>query len=213
MLPILYSYRRCPYAMRARMALRYAGIAVEIREISLKDKPAHMLQVSPKGTVPVLVLQDGTVVEQSLDIMQWALQQHDADGWLKAEPAQTQLLIAGNDGTFKQSLDRYKYAIRFPEHPAEYYRQQGEQFLAALEQRLQQQAFLMRDTVSLADIAIFPFIRQFAAVDQTWFDCSGYSRLHRWLEQLTESSLFEGVMAKYPVYVDSMPYQYDQKVL
>lgn len=209
MLPILYTYRRCPYAMRARMALRYAGIAVEIREISLKDKPAHMLQVSPKGTVPVLVLPDGTVIDQSLDIMQWALQQHDADGWLQADLAQTKLLIAENDGTFKQSLDRYKYAIRFPEHPAEYYRQQGEQFLAALEQRLQQRAFLIRDTVSLADIAIFPFIRQFAAVDQQWFDCSDYIRLRNWLEQLVESSLFESVMAKYPVYLDSTPIMVD----
>ena len=212
MLPILYSYRRCPYAMRARMALSYAGIAVDAREISLKDKPAHMLQVSPKGTVPVLVLPDGTVIEQSLDIMQWALQQHDPDGWLKADPLQTKQLIAENDGTFKQSLDRYKYAIRFPEHPAEYYRQQGEQFLAALEQRMQQQAFLMRDTVSLADIAIFPFVRQFAAVDQPWFDSANYIRLRSWLEQMVESELFERVMAKYPVYLDSASVTLDQKV-
>lgn len=128
MLPILYSYRRCPYAMRARMALSYAGIPVEIREISLKQKPAHMLQVSPKGTVPVLVLPDGQVIEQSLEIMHWALQQHDADGWLSADPPHAALLIAENDGAFKQHLDRYKYAIRFPEYPAEHYRAQGELF-------------------------------------------------------------------------------------
>jgi len=136
MLPILYSYRRCPYAMRARMALSYAGVPVEIREISLKDKPAHMLQVSPKGTVPVLVLSGGQVIDQSLEIMQWALQQHDADDWLSADPHRTALLIAENDGSFKQNLDRYKYAIRFPEHSAEDYRQQGELFLAKLEQHL-----------------------------------------------------------------------------
>lgn len=202
MLPILYSYRRCPYAMRARMALSYAEIAVEIREISLREKPAHMLQVSPKGTVPVLVLPDGTVIDQSLDIMHWALEQHDADGWLRADLEQTKLLIAENDGAFKQSLDRYKYADRYPEHAAEYYREQGEQFLTVLEQHLQKHDFLMRDTVSMADIAIFPFIRQFAAVDQPWFEASHYVKLRQWLTTLVESSLFECVMAKYPVYQD-----------
>ena len=198
-LPILYSYRRCPYAMRARMALSYAGIAVEIREVSLKEKPAHLLQVSPKGTVPVLVLQSGQVIEQSLDIMYWALQQHDADGWLREDPQQQ--LIAENDGSFKQSLDRYKYAIRFPEHSAEYYRQQGELFLEKLEQRLQQNAFLLGNTISVTDIAIFPFIRQFAAVDSAWFEAATYTRLKSWLQHLVESALFESVMAKYPSYI------------
>jgi len=198
-LPILYSYRRCPYAMRARMALSYAGIAVEIREVSFKDKPAHMLQVSPKGTVPVLVLQSGQVIEQSLDIMYWALQQHDADGWLREDPQQ-QLLIAENDGSFKQSLDRYKYAIRFPEYSAEHYRQQGELFLQKLERRLQQSAFLLGNTISLSDIAIFPFIRQFAAVDSVWFETAAYTRLKSWLQHLVNSTLFESVMTKYPSY-------------
>ncbi len=202
MLPILYSYRRCPYAMRARMALSYAGIPVEIREISLKQKPAHMLQVSPKGTVPVLVLPDGQVIEQSLEIMHWALQQHDADGWLSADPQYAALLIAENDGAFKQHLDRYKYAIRFPEHSAEHYRAQGELFLAKLEQRLQQSAFLVGDAISLADIAIFPFIRQFAAVDHDWFESTGYIKLQSWLQHLVESALFKRVMVKYPDYTD-----------
>ncbi len=202
MLPILYSYRRCPYAMRARMALSYAGIAVEIREISLREKPAHMLQVSPKGTVPVLVLPDGTVIDQSLDIMYWALQQHDADGWLRADLEQTKLLIAENDGAFKQNLDRYKYADRYPERAAECYREQGELFLELLEKHLHRHAFLMRDTISLADIAIFPFIRQFAAVDQPWFEASHYVKLRQWLATLVESRLFERVMVKYTVYQD-----------
>ncbi len=202
MLPILYSYRRCPYAMRARMALSYAGIPVEIREISLKQKPAHMLQVSPKGTVPVLVLPDGQVIEQSLEIMHWALQQHDADGWLSADPRHVALLIAENDGAFKQHLDRYKYAIRFPEYSAEHYRAQGALFLAKLEQRLQQSAFLLGDAISLADIAIFPFIRQFAAVDHDWFESTGYIKLQSWLQHLVESALFERVMVKYPDYTD-----------
>jgi glutathione S-transferase len=202
MLPILYSYRRCPYAMRARMALSYAGIAVEVREISLKDKPAHMLQVSPKATVPVLVLPDGQVIDQSLQIMQWALQQHDADGWLSADPQHTALLIAENDGSFKQNLDRYKYAIRFPEHSAADYRQQGELFLAKLELHLQQTSFLLRNKISLADIAIFPFIRQFAAVDSDWFASADYIKLKSWLQHLVESELFQGVMLKYPTYTD-----------
>lgn len=202
MLPILYSYRRCPYAMRARMALSYAGIPVEIREISLKQKPAHMLQVSPKGTVPVLVLPDGQVIEQSLEIMHWALQQHDADGWLRADPQHAALLIAENDGSFKQHLDRYKYAIRFPEYSAEHYRAQGELFLAKLEQRLQQSTFLAGDAISPADIAIFPFIRQFAAVDHDWFESTGYIKLQSWLQHLVESALFKRVMVKYPDYTD-----------
>ena len=199
-LPILYSYRRCPYAMRARMALKYAGIAIEIREISLRDKPAHLLQVSPKATVPVLVLPDGTVLEQSLDIMYWALQQRDMGGWLLADSEQTRQLIAENDTSFKQALDRYKYAIRFPEQSMEDYRSQGEAFLAKLEQRLTQTSFLVSEQISLADIAIFPFIRQFSAVDAHWFASTPYVRLKAWLSLLVESELFNSIMGKYLVY-------------
>jgi glutathione S-transferase len=188
--------------MRARMALSYAGISVEIREISLKDKPAHMLQLSAKGTVPVLVLANGQVIDQSLEIMQWALQQRDVDGWLSADPQHAALLIAENDGSFKQNLDRYKYAIRFPEHAAEDYRQQGALFLAKLELQLQQTSFLLSNKISLADIAIFPFIRQFAAVDSDWFESSDYIKLKTWLQHMVESELFQGVMVKYPTYTD-----------
>ena len=196
MSPILYSYRRCPYAMRARMALSYAGVMVDIREISLKDKPAHMLQVSPKGTVPVLVFPEGQVIDESLEIMSWALRQKDVDGWLKADDLQMQQLIAENDGQFKQNLDRYKYAIRFPEHAAEYYRTQGEEFLAKLELRLHQTSFLIGDAISLADIAIFPFVRQFAAVDNAWFESTDYLKLKIWLKYMVESALFKRVMKK-----------------
>jgi glutathione S-transferase len=202
-LPILYSYRRCPYAMRARMALMYAGIAIEIREISLRDKPAHLLAVSSKATVPVLVLLGGAVLEQSLDIMHWALQQRDIDGWLLADSEQTQQLITENDTSFKQALDRYKYAIRFPEQSMEDYRSQGEAFLAKLEQLLVQTNFLMGEQVSLADIAIFPFIRQFSAVDADWFASTPYVRLKAWLSLLVESELFNSIMGKYPVYSDA----------
>lgn len=198
---ILYSYRRCPYAMRARMALKYAGIALEIREIELKNKPAHMLKVSPKATVPVLVLSDGTVLEQSLEIMLWALQQQDKDDWLIADSELTQQLIAENDSIFKQALDKYKYAIRFPEDSAEVYRTQGEVFLQRLEILLIQSQYLLSSQISLADIAIFPFIRQFSGVDTIWFEAAPYPKLKIWLKTLIESELFTNIMQKQPAYI------------
>ena len=205
-LPVLYSYRRCPYAMRARMALRYSGIAVEIREISFKSKPRHMLNVSPKGTVPVLVLPGGKVIDESLDIMRWALAQHDTEDWLLAGNAklsqEADALITGNDGEFKTALDRYKYAIRFPERAASAYRAEGEVFLRELERRLQHNAYLLGQHCSLADVAIFPFVRQFAAVDAVWFEGSPYSALQRWLAMFVSSELFLGVMHKYPLWVE-----------
>lgn len=200
MKPILYSYRRCPYAMRARMALWVANIALEVREVSLRDKPAHLLQISPKGTVPVLQLTDGSVLEQSLDIMQWALAQHDPQAWLNADRDAVDRLIAINDGDFKKALDRYKYPERYPEHPQWVYRQQGEQFLQGLEAALQQQPFLLGATASMADVAIFPFVRQFAAVDAEWFAGSAYPRLRIWLEGWLENALFAAVMQKFPTY-------------
>jgi len=198
-LPILYSYRRCPYAMRARMALHYAGVQVEIREIVLRDKPKHMLAVSPKATVPVLVMQDGSVIDESLDIMTWSLSQHDPDGWLTSDPRYTEL-IAENDGSFKRALDQYKYANRFPDQPAEHYRQQGELFLIKLEALLQQQRYLLGDKLTQADVAIFPFIRQYVMVDSAWFSTSPYPYLRTWLEAMIASTLFENIMKKYPTW-------------
>lgn len=200
--PVLYSYRRCPYAMRARMALKYAGIAVEIREISLKDKPKSMLEVSPKATVPVLILQDGTVLEESRDIMRWALQHSDKAGWLGVDSEHLQMLIAENDGSFKQALDKYKYAIRFPEQPAETYRAQGEVFLQKLEALLSQTKYLLAEHVSMADIAIFPFVRQFSGVDAAWFETAPYPKLKAWLNSLIESELFVSIMEKQPTYLE-----------
>jgi glutathione S-transferase len=195
-LALLYSYRRCPYAMRARMALSYAGIAYQLHDISLKDKPAGLLAVSPKGTVPVLVLPDGRVLEQSLDIMHWALQQHDPSCWLDIDRDNSQALISENDGAFKQALDKYKYASRFPEQSAASYRSQAEVFLCKLEQALQERPFLSGAHLSLTDVAIFPFIRQFAAVDANWFAQAAYPKLQAWLQARLESSLFLGVMSK-----------------
>ncbi len=201
-LPILYSYRRCPYAMRARMALKYAGISVDIREISLREKPLSMLKVSPKGTVPVLVLNDGLVLEQSLDIMLWALQQHDSEGWLSESLSESRAFIAENDGDFKYALDRYKYPERFPEHSMEFHRAQGEIFLKKLEVRLNETTYLFKSSITLADIAIFPFVRQFAAVDNAWFESAPYPKLQAWLKGLIGSTLFESIMQKQPTFVD-----------
>ena len=199
MKPILYSFRRCPYAMRARFALIYAGIQLEHREILLKNKPQAMLDVSPKGTVPVLVLEDVQVIDESLDIMLWALEQHDPDDWL-SHKEQALALIDINDNTFKQWLDKYKYADRFPEYSQNDYRSQAELFLQKLEQQLCQFTFLCGEQPILADFAIFPFIRQFAFVDKAWFDKAPYPKLQTWLNTHLESSLFEKVMYKHPVW-------------
>lgn len=201
-LPILYSYRRCPYAMRARMALKVASVEVEIREISLREKPKHMLAISPKGTVPVLVPAENQIIDESLDIMIWSLNQHDPKGWLSVDMASAQALIEENDTSFKKALDRYKYADRFPERTQEDYRQDGEIFLAKLEMMLANQDYLLKQTPTIVDIAIFPFIRQFRGVDLQWFESSTYINLNRWINKLIESELFLSIMQKHPTYLD-----------
>lgn len=198
-LPILYSYRRCPYAMRARMALRLADVAVEIREISLRDKPAHMLQVSSKGTVPVLVLQDGKVIDESLGIMHWALNGHGLEANIHADAG---TLILENDTNFKQALDAYKYPERHSGKTQMQYRADGEIFLQKLENLLQEHLYLFSATPSLADIAIFPFVRQFAAVDLAWFEATPYPKLQDWLRTLVESELFVEIMGKQSTYIE-----------
>lgn len=200
--PILYSYRRCPYAMRARMALRYARVNADIRDISLREKPSSMLKLSPKGTVPVLVLSDGEVIDESIEIVFWALHQQDPDGWLNVNLDTANALIDENDGSFKKALDRYKYPDRFPDLPVADYRAQGAVFLSKLEQHLAQHTYLLSDQLSVADIAIFPFIRQFANVDKAWFDKASYPKLQNWLKALLNTALFESIMEKQPTYVD-----------
>ena len=190
---VLYSFRRCPYAMRARMALRYSGVPLSIVEVSLKAKPAQMLAASPKGTVPVLVCADGSVIEQSLDIMHWALARHDPDNWL--QPGCNELIEA-NDTTFKVLLDRYKYAIRYPEHPMAFYRAQGAEFLQRLEDVLTRSPYLAGPALSLTDVALAPFVRQFAHVDRDWFAQAPYPHLNAWLERFLASELFSSVMRK-----------------
>ncbi|RZV59980.1 MAG: glutathione S-transferase [Pseudomonadales bacterium] len=206
--PLLYSFRRCPYAIRARMALCYAAQPVELREVLLRDKPASMLAFSCKGTVPVLVLQEQrgtqTILDESLDIIDWALQQQDPDNWRsEGSPKQQQrqqVLIAQCDSEFKYWLDRYKYADRYPQYSVLEYRAKAETFLLALERALQKNNYLCGEKLSRADIAIFPFIRQFANVERDWFDASEYHRLVEWLGKQLASTVFTAVMRKYHVW-------------
>ncbi|MFT7227963.1 MAG: glutathione S-transferase [Methylophilaceae bacterium] len=200
--PVLYSYRRCPYAMRARMALQYAGIDVNIREILFRDKPKHLLSISPKGTVPVLELPDAQIIDESLDIIDWALDQQDVDGWLSADIDLTKALIVENDTVFKASLDAYKYPERNPEKTQVEHRTVGEVFLQKLEARLETSDGLFGPLPTLADIAIFPFIRQFRGVDIAWFEASPYMQLNAWLTTLIESELFVSIMQKHPTYIE-----------
>lgn len=193
-LPILYSFRRCPYAMRARMALHISGTPCAIREILLRDKPAQMIAASPKGTVPVLVVPDGQVIDQSLDIMRWALSRNDPEAWLAGDQAE---LIARNDGTFKLHLDGYKYPGRDATDPLAH-RTAGLAILVDLDLRLHDAGNLCRDTRSLTDMAIMPFVRQFAQVDRTWFDAQPLPALQHWLAQHIASPLFDQVMTRLP---------------
>ncbi len=190
--------------MRARMAIAYADINVGLREVVLKDKPPAMLKVSPKGTVPVVIDVDGRVIEESRDVMRWALDQNDPDAWLDGLGIDDPLISACDDD-FKHWLDRYKYAVRFPEQDEIWYREQAEAFLATLESRLGDDQFLNGSTLNVTDIAVFPFIRQFANVDSNWWDGRPYPNVARWLGGLISSELFIRVMKKYPQWRDGDP--------
>ena len=201
-LPRLYSFRRCPYAMRARLGLLFAELKVELREVVLKNKPAQMLAISPKGTVPVLELagDDSSarrVIEESREILEWALRQNDPHGLLNVNLVSANTLIDQNDNEFKHWLDRYKYADRHPEFTQSEYRQQGEVFLRVLEQLLAKNKYLLGGNVSIADIGIMPFVRQFAHVDQEVFYSLPYPHLQQWLNDWLEHSIFQQVMIKF----------------
>jgi glutathione S-transferase len=180
------------------MAVMQSSVMCELREVVLRDKPASMLDLSPKGTVPVLQLPDGTVLEESLDVMRWALDVNDPDNWLDALD-ESAALINQLDGEFKDALDRYKYYVNYPQHSQSYYRGQGAQFLSMLEERLTTNdgQALCNTRLTFADIAVFPFIRQFAFVDKPWFDETPYPLLQSWLSRHLESDLFLSVMTRY----------------
>ncbi|MFC3337808.1 glutathione S-transferase [Paracandidimonas soli] len=199
-MPILYSFRRCPYAMRARLAIFSSGVPCELREVVLRSKPAAMLEASPKGTVPVLVLPGGRVIDESLDIMRWALGCADPEGWLAPQGVpleEMQRLTAQNDGEFKRRLDRYKYPQRFGLEAGETDRDAAVRWLGQLDRALRESAFLSGGRPVLADMAILPFIRQFAHVDLEWFRQQSWPGLQRWLDWFLDSRIFAGCMEKY----------------
>lgn len=196
-LPILYTFIRCPYAMRARLALAYANIEYEHREVELSNKPRHLLQISPKGTVPVLLLPDNTVLEQSLDIMRWAMPNKDSVNYDE--------LISTNDNSFTKHLNHYKYPNRYPEDSkgVDFYLSKCEQFLQGLEQSLTESQFLFSNDLTLADLAIFPFVRQFSIVDLSWFESSPYPKLRNWLASISAMDIFSTAMQKFAPWVEN----------
>lgn len=194
--PVLYSFRRCPYAMRARLALVVSGTRYELREVSLRAKPTEMLAASPKGTVPVLIRSGGQVIDQSLEIMRWALTNSDPDGWLEREDSP---LICENDESFKYDLDRYKYPDRY-EGDALAHREHALTFLRKLEARLSCSTFLDGPALGVTDAAIVPFVRQFAAVDPAWFADQPLPQLRHWLDIILGSGLFRSIMRRFPLW-------------
>lgn len=196
---MLYSFRRCPYAIRARLALALAGVSYDISEVDLKNKPELFLQLSPKGTVPVLLQADGQLLEQSLDIMLWALQQSDPERVLpdtEAQMAISQALITQNDEAFKQALDRYKYPNRYPLLPAIEHQIQAAHWILQWNAALSDSGYFLGSRPSLADYALMPFVRQFAAVDQEYFMTLPANNIQAWLAKLVQSDVFELVMRK-----------------
>lgn len=188
--------------MRARLGILFADLEVELREIVLKNKPEQMLAISPKGTVPVLELTEDEsgnrrVIEESREILEWALQQNDPQGLLNVDLARANALMDRNDSEFKHWLDRYKYADRHPELSQLEYRQKGEVFLQELENLLANNQYLLGDTISIADIGIVPFVRQFAHVDREVFYALPYPKLQAWLREWLEHPTFKQVMVKY----------------
>ncbi|MEP2650916.1 MAG: glutathione S-transferase [Paraglaciecola sp.] len=221
-LPVLYSLRNCPYAMRARIAIYKSKQPVELRDLVLKNKPVEMLLASPKGTVPTLVLgadgQTQKVIDESLDVMLWALGESDPDNLLRSEVTGGDLpleksaklteildLIHDFDCQFKSRLEAYKCAKRYHETNLHECRQRCEEFVNALEKRLSNHHYVIDDKESLADIAILPFIRQFAKVERQWYLQSPYPNLKRWLNQYLQSPMFNKVMTKYPLWVKGAP--------
>ncbi len=193
--PILWTFRRCPYAIRARLALASSRVTVELREILLRDKPEAFLQTSPSGTVPALRLSD-KVLDESLEIMIWALQQNDPQRLLDM-PQEGWGLIAANDGPFKAALDHTKYATRYPELDVNEERRKAASYLLSLDERLVERAWLFGDRPTLADLALLPFVRQFAHIDRAWFDAQEWPNLVAWLDQFLDSKVFLLVMSKY----------------
>ena len=200
-LPILYSFRRCPYAMRARMAIHISSQKCEIREVLLRDKPPSMLEYSSKGTVPVLVLQSGEVIDESLDVIDWALNLNDPDNWQRSKDNEkTKELIKINDGEFKHHLDRYKYSKRYDNEDPEFHRKKCLSFIKKVNSELQNSKYIFDDEISYIDISLLPFIRQFRIADNEWFDELPYENVKSWLSNFLNSELLKSIMYKYDLW-------------
>ncbi len=207
-LPVLYSFRRCPYAMRARLALSVSQQSCVLREIDLKNRPDQLYEASPKGTVPVLVFPGGEVLEESLEIMHWALGQQDPESWLapfEATADEARSLLEECDGDFKFHLDRYKYAQRYEEVNPENHRSKASSFLHRLNRMLTPNPFLFGLQASMVDMAVAPFVRQFAFADIDWFKAQDWEPLTSWLECFLDSARFRSVMRKYSVWNPDEP--------
>lgn len=207
---ILWSFRRCPYAMRGRMGLKASGLDYEHREIILRDKPQEMLAASPKGTVPVFIKENGEVIEESLDLLHWALGQNDPLGWLDCDHEAAKALIEANDTTFKHHLDRYKYASRYEDTAKRgdtnlSHRLEAEKYIQNLENALGKGPYLLGERQTIADIAIFPFMRQFSNVEPDWWASAPYPKTRQWLKSQIESELFTSIMKKFPLWASDLP--------
>lgn len=206
-LPVLYSLRRCPYAMRGRMGIALSKQQVLLREIVTKDKPSELLASSPKGTVPVLVLSDGNVIEQSLEVMMWALHRNDPQDLLRlSNPSlskQIHQLIQQNDNEFIGHLEKYRASVRYRNDDIEQRRNLCEAFISELEAKLARHDYLFGDSPSLADFAVMPFVSQFVRVEKKWFVQSEYQNVGRWLRSHLESKLYTQVMKQYPLWNDT----------
>jgi glutathione S-transferase len=200
--PILWSFRRCPYAMRGRCAVKQSGVRVRLREILLRDKPDEFLKDSAKGTVPVLRLPDGSVIDESLEVMKWALNANDPDNWLDVlenEPVFSDDFLGELDGEFKHCLDRYKYANRYDLNKIESlaYREKGFNFLLRIEKSIEKKRFISGSKIGFLDIAALPFIRQYRIADPDWFDAQPIPRIQKMMNEFLNSVLFNSIMEKY----------------
>lgn len=201
--PILYSFNRCPHCLRAHMALKYAELKIVLREVDLDNLPEEALAVSLHATVPSLVMSDDEYFDESWDIVKWAVQKNDPDKWLGEDDEflqDAEMLVETNDYSFKEDLEQYKDSDSHPEHPMEYYRERGEEFLEELNEMLEENTFLLASDITIADIAVFPLVREFAMVDKAWFDKAPYPKLQNWLACILSTRWFKEAMKEHKVW-------------
>ena len=201
--PIFYSFLGCPFCLRAHMALKYAEQKIILRKVELSNLPAEALAVSAHATVPSLVINEHEYLDESWDIVKWAVQQHDPENWLGNENEYLQdaeMLVETNDYSFREDLKKYKNPDDYPEYPVEYYQLRGAEFLEELDEMLGENQFLLASHITIADIAVFPLVREFAMVDKAWFDKTPYSKVQSWLTHIIETDWFQDAMQKHEIW-------------